>query len=104
MARQIRWLNQALRELYYQCQLVEKRSSDKSARLEEEAFQAVEILKDFPQLGKLVPNSETEHRALLIFGREYWIVYRYGPRTITIAAVIWVRQDFAKAWKSRKRT
>jgi len=103
MAHRINWLNQALRELFTHCQALERSDPEQSARLENEAFQAPELLKQFPQLGRLVPEAGPEHRALLFFSRRYWLVYRVRPQSIVVIGVISTRQDFAKAWESRKR-
>jgi plasmid stabilization system protein ParE len=104
MARRIHWLNQALRELYHRCQFLEKTSLPKSLQLEEDVFQAVEILKDFPMIGRLVPDVTPEHRCLLVAERSHWVVYRVGAKSVSIVAVISTSQDFQKAWESRKRT
>jgi len=104
MARRINWLNQALRELFHHCHRLEKTSPERSIRLEQEAFQSVEILKEFPLLGRAVPEVVPEHRALLIFSQSYWIIYRVRTKMIVIAAVVSTLQDFTKAWESRKRT
>jgi plasmid stabilization system protein ParE len=104
MAHRIRWLNQALRELYHHCQFLERGSPDKALQLEEEAFRAAEMLERFPVLGRVVPDVEIEHRCLLIAKRTYWLVYRVRNKTVTIVAVVSTLQDFQKAWESRKRT
>lgn len=104
MARRIHWLNQALRELYHRCQFVEKTSLAKSLQLEEDAFQATEILKDFPLLGRVVHDVKPEHRCILFAEKSHWLVYRVSAKAMTVVAVISTTQDFQKAWESRKRT
>lgn len=105
MARRIHWLNQALRELYHRCQFVEKKASRaKSIQLEEDALQATEILKEFPMLGRVVPDVDPEHRCILFAEKSHWLVYRVTTKAITVVAVISTTQDFQKAWESRKRT
>lgn len=104
MARRIHWLNQALRELFHRCQFVEKKASlAKSIQLEEDAFQATEILKDFPLLGRVVDGVTPEHRCILFAEKSHWLVYRVSPKAVTVVAVISTTQDFQKAWESRKR-
>ncbi|MBN9420037.1 MAG: type II toxin-antitoxin system RelE/ParE family toxin [Candidatus Eremiobacteraeota bacterium] len=103
MAHRIRWLNQALRELFHHCEFLADEAPKKAALLEEEAFRAVEILERFPTIGRLVPDVAPEHRAILIAQRGYWLVYRSRNKVVTVVAIISTLQDFPKAWHSRNR-
>lgn len=76
MAHRIRWLNQALRELYHRCQFLEPSSTEHAFQLEEEAFRAAEMLERFLVLGRVVPDLSNEHRCLLIAKRTHWPLYR----------------------------
>lgn len=92
---EIRWSNRALQDLDAIGAYIERSSPQYARSLVARLYKAGGVLEEFPLLGRVVPEVQSEHiREIIRDG--YRIVYVLNQNQIDILAVLHGRQDLGK--------
>jgi toxin ParE1/3/4 len=91
----VRWSEPAVADLVAIHDYIGRDSPHFAQRFVERLIAAVEPLKSFPQLGRLVPEGDGRHREILV--ASYRIIYRAEGQEILIVTVVHGRRDLAGA-------
>ena len=87
MAYELRWSEEALEDIDSIATYIEKDSPVYAKAVVTKIFEKVEILSGFSQLGRIVPELNSDDiRELFIYS--YRLIYRIDEYTILIVAVI----------------
>jgi len=86
MAQKIIWSPRAADDLEDICKYIERDSQRYSAVFAQRVFSAVELLAEFPETGRIVPEYDDFCLRERILGN-YRIVYRMSENTVGIAAI-----------------
>ena len=87
MALELIWSQEALEDIESIASYIQKDSSIYAKSVVSKIFEKVEILADFPEIGRVVPEiSQKEIRELFVYS--YRLVYRINTKNIIIIAVI----------------
>lgn len=87
MALELIWSQEALEDIESIASYIQKDSSIYAKSVVSKIFEKVEILADFPEIGRVVPEiSQKEIRELFVYS--YRLVYQINTKNIIIIAVI----------------
>ena len=87
MAHELIWSEEALEDIDSIATYIEKDSSVYAKAVVSKVFEKVEMLKDFSQMGRIVPELNQDNlRELFIYS--YRLIYKISNNTILIIAVI----------------
>ena len=86
MGKPIRWSRQSLEHLEDVYSFVAQDSPYYASLLIEKIFEAVERLNDFPEMGRIVPESGDETTRELIY-KGYRIIYQIMDERLEVIAV-----------------
>lgn len=79
---------------------IEQDSPYYAARFTQSVFNAARSLQDLPERGRKVPELDPSDYRQLLIGANYRLIYRVDTRTVRIARLLHVKQNFPDAWKS----
>ena len=85
------WTTTALKRLDEIARQIARDDPERARTWVDEVFARVEGLKEFPQMGRVVPELGKPHIRELIFDN-YRVIYGISPRRISIRTVRHVRQ------------
>ena len=85
MARLI-WSPQAAGDLTSICEFIAHDSAEYAAEFATRVMASVEILREFPGAGRVVPEFEEQAVRELVLG-SYRIIYEAGPDTVSILTI-----------------
>ncbi len=91
----IEWTDPAVSDLEGIKEYIERDSEYYAALFVEKIINAVEILKQFPRIGRMVPEAKNKIIREILF-RNYRIIYRMETNRILILAVIQGNRDLTR--------
>jgi addiction module RelE/StbE family toxin len=95
MVYRIKWSLEAIEDVEAIAKYIEKDSEFYAKAVVNRIFQATEKLKQFPKIGRIVPELDREDiRELIIYS--YRIIYQLKEKQILIIAVIHGKRLFEK--------
>ncbi len=98
----LEWTEPALLDLECIRDYIKRDSEYYATRFVERIIEAIEGLEQFPEMGRCVPEAESENIRELLF-HNYRIIYRVETDTILILTVIHGARDLArridKSWE-----
>jgi len=100
MAKELRWTRAASQDLDRQIAIISEHSPENAERWANEVLDAASRLRDFPELGRKVP--ELARFRELIIGMSCRLVYCVRGNTVFISRLLHSRQDFRSGWSMRK--
>ena len=93
MAYRIVWSPEAIEDIESIAEYIQRDSLFYAKAVVNKIFQSIEKLKEFPKIGRIVPELEKEDiRELIIYS--YRLVYQIKESQILIAAVIHGKRQF----------
>ncbi len=92
---QIRWSEPAHADILALRDYIVRDSPFYARRFTERLVESVEILRDFPRIGRLVPEADREDVRELIF-HEYRIIYLVEAEQVTILTVVHGSRDLGR--------
>ena len=87
MALRLQWSEEALEDIESIANYIEKDSPVYAKAVVSNFFEKVEILKNFPELGRAVPETSNE-KIREIFVYSYRLIYRLDSDSLLIIAVV----------------
>jgi addiction module RelE/StbE family toxin len=91
----IRWSDIAREDVLALRQYIARDSPFYARRFTERLVESVEIMRDFPRIGRLVPEADRDDIRELIF-HAYRIIYMIEAEQITILTVVHGRRDLSR--------
>jgi addiction module RelE/StbE family toxin len=87
MAIKLEWSNEALEDIESIATYIEKDSPVYAKSVVSKIFEKVEIIKDFTQLGRIVPElNDSTIREIFVYS--YRLIYKIDSNTVLFVAVI----------------
>lgn len=87
MAIQIEWSNEALEDIESIATYIEKDSPVYAKSVVSKIFEKAEIIKDFTELGRIVPElNDSTIREIFVYS--YRLIYKIDSNTVLFVAVI----------------
>lgn len=96
------WTEEALKDLESIGAFHERTSIAYTSALVERLYRSVEVLREYPRIGRKVPEIDHDLVRELIVER-YRVVYQLFRERVEIVAVLNTRQDLVKKFRERKR-
>ena len=90
---EIRWTEPALNDLRAIRDYISRDSAYYAEKVVDEAFDKVERLSDFPNMGRQVPE-ENDSTIREIIHYSYRIIYETNPYHITVLAIVHGKQEY----------
>ncbi|MBN2154652.1 MAG: type II toxin-antitoxin system RelE/ParE family toxin [Candidatus Lokiarchaeota archaeon] len=87
------WTAPALQKLEEILEYYELQKSDYCYILKERIDEKIELLKNFPQIGRIVPEDKSK-QLREIFVDSYQIIYLFSENSIKIVSVLHFKQNF----------
>ena len=87
------WTTPALQKLEEILEYYELQKSDYCFILKERIDEKIELLKNFPQIGRIVPEDNTK-QLREFFVDNYRIIYLFAENSIKIVSVLHFKQNF----------
>lgn len=101
MAFRLVWSPEALEDIKSIAEYIERDSLFYAKAVVEKIFKSMENLKEFPKMGRIVPELEKEDiRELIVYS--YRLVYQIQENQILVIAVIHGKRKFDDAWGKYK--
>jgi len=87
MAIQLEWSNEALEDIEAIATYIEKDSPAYAKSVVSKIFEKAEIIRDFTQLGRIVPElNDSTIREIFVYS--YRLIYKIDSNTVLFVAVI----------------
>ena len=94
------WSPEAVEDFELIVNYIKKDSEFYSKVVAEKIFEQIEKLEDFPQIGKVVPEINSQNiREILVYN--YRIIYRIESKKILILTIIHSKRDFNSVIKEK---
>ena len=98
---QIRWSADATRDLEEIAEYIAKDSPRYAKIVAGRLFESVDVLREFPQIGRIIPELQSTSRRELVVGN-FRILYRLKEDMCEILSVLHSKKDIWKFLESRE--